>query len=190
MTHTGRRASGGKTRSWSISRVLSWTAIPLGPELLQGSSHLPASSAGRFDARLFGVAPGGGCRVSPLPRPARRCHHSPCRSEPRLVSVALFLAFVARHRIRGAPYGGPAEPKARFPPDGFSVWYRLCPAQLIAGGSYPPPYPVEPGLSSVHAAASRRRFLNAAHSGCLASFALYFTAQRVQGSHSSIRGLE
>src|SRR5688572_19856312 len=41
------------------------TAIPLGPELLQGSSHLPASSAGRVVACLFGVAPGGGCRVSP-----------------------------------------------------------------------------------------------------------------------------
>jgi len=53
-------------RSWPISRVLSWTAIPLGRGLLHGSSHLPASSAGRVIARLFGVAPGRGCRVSPL----------------------------------------------------------------------------------------------------------------------------
>src|SRR5688572_25885624 len=60
------------------------TAIPLGPGLLQGSSHLPASSAGRVIACLFGVAPGRGClavrltadavrsyrTVSPLPDPA------------------------------------------------------------------------------------------------------------------------
>jgi hypothetical protein len=70
MSASARRAEKTEKRSWSISRVLSWTAIPLGPELLQGSSHLPASSAGRLNARLFGVAPGGGCRVSPLPRSA------------------------------------------------------------------------------------------------------------------------
>ena len=42
------------------------TAIPLGRDLRHGSSHLPASSASRLNACLFGVAPGGGCRVSPL----------------------------------------------------------------------------------------------------------------------------
>jgi hypothetical protein len=33
--------------------------------LLTGSSHLPADSASRFIACLFGVAPDGGYRVSP-----------------------------------------------------------------------------------------------------------------------------
>src|SRR5688572_26902574 len=72
----------GKKRSWPISRVLSWTAIPLGPESLQGSSHLPASSAGSVIARLFGVAPGGGCRVSPFPCLARQRER--CRSRSLL----------------------------------------------------------------------------------------------------------
>src|SRR5207237_1517963 len=75
---------GGKDKnsgSRPISRVLCTlsgqappgsAAIPLGPGLLPGSSHLPASlgRAGRGGFRrhacLFGVAPDGGCRVSPL----------------------------------------------------------------------------------------------------------------------------
>jgi len=64
------------------------TTIPLGLALLRGSSHRPArigrdtlAELSEFIARLLGVAPGGGCRVS----------HP--RSRPRLlVSVALFLA--------------------------------------------------------------------------------------------------
>ena len=78
---------GKEGRSRPISRVLSWTAIPLGPGLLQGSSHLPASSAGRVIARLFGVAPGGGCRVSPSLTTrfsARRSETRLCGPIPRL----------------------------------------------------------------------------------------------------------
>lgn len=41
------------------------TAIHLGTELLLRSSFLPARSADRLIACLFGIAPGGGCRVSP-----------------------------------------------------------------------------------------------------------------------------
>ncbi len=41
------------------------TAIPLGRELLHGSSFLPARSASHINACLFGIAPGGGYRVSP-----------------------------------------------------------------------------------------------------------------------------
>ena len=41
------------------------TAIPLGRELLHGSSFLPARSASNLNACLFGIAPGGGYRVSP-----------------------------------------------------------------------------------------------------------------------------
>ncbi len=62
--------------------------------LPSGSSHLPARherdtrSGSRPGARLFGVAPGGGCRVS-------HPHGCPCL----LVSVALFLALGARRRL-------------------------------------------------------------------------------------------
>jgi hypothetical protein len=58
------------------------TAIPLGRELLHGSSFLPARSASNINACLFGIAPGGGYRVSPFAMQASQ----------RLVSVALFLA--------------------------------------------------------------------------------------------------
>jgi hypothetical protein len=63
------------------------TIIPLGLPLPAGSSHLPARVGRntlvrpRPKARLFGVAPGGGYRVS-RPRSGLRL----------LVSVALFLA--------------------------------------------------------------------------------------------------
>src|SRR3990172_3043321 len=56
------------------------TVIPLGPGSPLGSSHLPADSASSVVIRLLGVAPGGGCRVSPRRMPGG------------LVSVALFLA--------------------------------------------------------------------------------------------------
>jgi hypothetical protein len=42
------------------------TAIPLGRELLHGSSFLPARSASNINACLFGIAPDGGYRVSPF----------------------------------------------------------------------------------------------------------------------------
>jgi len=45
--------------------------IPLGAPLPARSSHLPADSASSVVVRLFGVAPDGGCRVSPAAvRPA------------------------------------------------------------------------------------------------------------------------
>ena len=110
-----------KKRSWPISRVL-WgasrplTAIPLGLGLLQGSSHLPASSAGHVIACLFGVAPGGGClavRVtanavrsyrtfSPLPDPpsirwpSAVCSLWPCSSPHGGRSLAVTLPYGAR----------------------------------------------------------------------------------------------
>ena len=62
-------------RSPPISRVLlrramsrAMTVIPLGPPLPTGSSRLPADSASSVVVRLFGVAPDGGCRVSPAPK--------------------------------------------------------------------------------------------------------------------------
>ena len=62
MCHKERKLAG---KPGSVGALRLPTAIPLGPGLLQGSSHLPASSAGRVVACLLGVAPGGGCRVSP-----------------------------------------------------------------------------------------------------------------------------
>ena len=45
--------------SWSISRVLSWTIIPLGDKLLCRSSNLPESWAGHSFGFLFGLATSG-----------------------------------------------------------------------------------------------------------------------------------
>ena len=92
-------------------RTRTLTAIPLGRELPHGSSHLPADSTGRVNACLLGVAPGGGCRVSP-------CLHHPCGQHTQT-------------RLCG--------PIPRLDP--------AC-AERIADGCYPPPCPMEPGLSS------------------------------------------
>ncbi len=172
-----------RKRSWPVSRVLSWTAIPLGPGSLQASSHLPASSAGRVIARLFGVAPGGGCRVSPLPRPARPGvsadlvpHQDsslwPCSSPSTCAGLAS-----RRARCRTL------------------LDTRLCclaatkSAHASAGGCYPLPYPVEPGLSSARGPA-RKTPVCSVHSGCLASFTLSFYRRRRRGSRRCVRGLE
>ena len=58
---------GMKGRSRPISRVLSWTVIPLGATSPQRSSNLPGSNAGRANGSLFGLAPGGVCRTGLLP---------------------------------------------------------------------------------------------------------------------------
>lgn len=50
--------------SWPISRVLSWTTIPLGLGSLPGSSNLPAPNAGHANGGLFGLAPGGVYRAT------------------------------------------------------------------------------------------------------------------------------
>jgi len=47
----------------AISRVLSWTVIPLGLASPPGSSDLPGRDAGHVIASLFGLAPGGVCRA-------------------------------------------------------------------------------------------------------------------------------
>ena len=101
MQHRRRRKLKGEgkpaDKPGSVRASRPSTAIPLGRRLLHGSSHLPASSAGHVIACLFGVAPGGGCLVSP-----------PTRSPtPGLVSVALFLAsrraVISRHPTLWSP---------------------------------------------------------------------------------------
>ena len=86
--------------------------IHLGAALPQRSSHLPADSASSVIVRLLGVAPDGGCRVSPAPA-------SVLTKRERLVSVALFLAFIAARAD-----------------------------DLMASGRYPASRSAEPGLSS------------------------------------------
>ena len=62
---TGKKVgSRAKVGSRSISRVLSWTAIPLDVLLPARSSSLPGSSASHARASLFGLAPDGVCRAS------------------------------------------------------------------------------------------------------------------------------
>jgi len=53
--------------SWPISRVLSWTTIPLGCLSPNTSSNLPDLNAGRAKEVLFGLAPSGVCRAGLLP---------------------------------------------------------------------------------------------------------------------------
>ena len=62
--------SRAKVGSRSISRVLSWTAIPLDVLLPARSSSLPGSSASHARASLFGLAPDGVCRASRVTTPA------------------------------------------------------------------------------------------------------------------------
>src|SRR4051812_2042478 len=79
------------------------TVIPLDVRLPARSSHLPASSVGHVIACLFGVAPGGGCRVSPR---RYECQQAGTHGDG-LVSVALFLAsrrtVVSRHPTLRSP---------------------------------------------------------------------------------------
>ena len=72
-----------KWRSRPISRVLSWTVIPLGAASPLRSSSLPGPDAGNVMRSLFGLAPGGVCRAGLLPgsrcaltAPFHPCHAS------------------------------------------------------------------------------------------------------------------
>ena len=79
-----------KRRSRPISRVLSWTVIPLGAASPLRSSNLPGDTAGRGIASLFGLAPGGVCRAGLLPD--SRC--------------ALTAPFHPYHARLATPFGG------------------------------------------------------------------------------------
>ena len=79
-----------KWRSRPISRVLSWTVIPLGAASLMRSSNLPGDTAGSGMVSLFGLAPGGVCRAGLLPD--SRC--------------ALTAPFHPCHARLATPFGG------------------------------------------------------------------------------------
>jgi len=112
--------SGGKWRSRSLSRVLSWTVIPLGPASPQASSIQPGCGTSHAIAPLFGLAPGGVCRAP------RRCP---------LGRWALTPPF--------HPYHAPLRAVRRFV---FCCTFR----RLTPPRRYLAPCSVEPGLSSAH----------------------------------------
>ncbi len=80
-----------RRRSRPVSRVLSWTAIPLGPASRLGSSNQPGSDAGNVIAPLFSLAPGGVCRAM------RRWPRTRC---------ALTAPFHPCHACLSTPFGG------------------------------------------------------------------------------------
>ena len=88
-----RRPESGVSEETSrpVSRVLSWTVIPLGLTSPSGSSNLPGSSAGHANAPLFGLAPSGVCHAT------RRCPRARC---------ALTAPFHPYHARLATPFGG------------------------------------------------------------------------------------
>ena len=88
-----------------ISRVLSWTAIPLGCTSPCTSSSLPGNTRGPRAAGwrtirpvpLFGLAPGGVCRAVPVTRPAVRSYRTvsplPALGKPSASAVCFLLHF-------------------------------------------------------------------------------------------------
>ena len=106
-----RSSAGGKRwRSRPVSRVLSWTVIPLGPASPQGSSDLPGDTAGRGIVSLFGLAPGGVCRAGLLP--GSRCaltapfHPCLCPASAFGGAGALGRTFVRQVPRSGRAIGG------------------------------------------------------------------------------------
>ena len=84
------RRGGRKRRKWRsrpISRVLSWTVIPLGASSPIRSSSLPGPDAGSAIRSLFGLAPGGVCHAGLLPdsRCALTAPFHPCHAFRRTV---------------------------------------------------------------------------------------------------------
>ena len=65
-----------KSGSRPVSRVLSWTVIPLGRLSPDASSNQPGNGAGRTIAPLFGLAPGGVCPATPVARGAVRSYRT------------------------------------------------------------------------------------------------------------------
>ncbi len=127
----------GKDRSGPVSRVLSRAAISLGRRLPAASSNLPgricgpdqlATVARRFS--LFGLAPGGVCLARLVTRPAGEL-------------------LPHRFTLTAAATDESATASRRF---AFCCTFP----GLAAGGRYPPPCPVEPGLSSPKSTAPER----------------------------------
>ncbi len=111
-----------KNESQPISRVLSWTTIPLGYASPHTSSNLPGSNAGRTNGSLFGLAPGGVCR-------AVECYHPRGVLLPHPFALTLLFRTLTYFYVRRFTF--------------CCTFRRLAPPRR-----YLAPYPVEPGLSS------------------------------------------
>ena len=76
--HSGFKKGGSWTRGGSrpVSRVLSWTVIPLGRPSPDASSNLPGDNAGRAMVPLFGLAPGGVCPATDVATGAVRSYRT------------------------------------------------------------------------------------------------------------------
>ena len=92
-------------RSRPISRVLSWTVIPLGASSPIRSSNLPGGTAGRGIASLFGLAPGGVCRAGLLPdsRCALTAPFHPCLCPRGPSAVCSLLHFPSARAAQALP---------------------------------------------------------------------------------------
>ena len=116
----GRGLTPGEWRSRPVSRVLSWTVIPLGPASPQASSDQPGCGTSHAIASLFGLAPGGVCRAPgrcPPGRWALTPPFHPCHAPSRAVRRSVFCC----------------------------TFRRLTPPRR-----YLAPCSMEPGLSSMH----------------------------------------
>ena len=170
----GRARTGkGKWRSRPISRVLSWTVIPLGATSPLRSSSLPGPDAGRVMRSLFGLAPGGVCRAGLLPgsRCALTAPFHPCLI-PRHPAAAFPEGTWPMLRIVMSPLCG-AAPGWRGP---SAVSFCCTFRRLAPPRRYLAPCPVEPGLSSACLRMTRL-------SGRLRRLPFYGFRRRVSGSH-------
>ncbi|GEM_PF-901520 len=100
-----RRRGERKWRSRPISRVLSWTVIPLGAASPRRSSNLPGPDAGNVMRSLFGLAPGGVCRAGPLPdsRCALTAPFHPCRPAEAVLGGIFLLHFPSARAAQALP---------------------------------------------------------------------------------------
>ncbi len=127
----------GKSRSQPISRVLLRDArvarpmavIHLGAALPRRSSHLPADSASSVNVRLLGVAPDGGCRVSPAP-PRREPRHRdsslwPCSSPSSPLSRRLITS--GRYPASCSAEPGLSSPRFACARRAATVWLTSVP---------------------------------------------------------------
>ena len=101
----GPHAMQKRRRSRPISRVLSWTVIPLGAASPQRSSSLPGRDTGRVIASLFGLAPSGVCHAGPLPdsRCALTAPFHPCRPACAVLGGIFLLHFPSARAAQALP---------------------------------------------------------------------------------------
>ena len=111
-----------------VSRVLSWTVIPLGCASPRTSSNLPGNHAGRMIVPLFGLAPGGVFPATSVARRAVRSYRtiSPLPA-PRGAGGIFSVALSVGSRLPGVTWH-PALWSPDFPPGKWvGVNFFTCP---------------------------------------------------------------